>query len=80
MSIVGYDECPACGEEAQLEDDFVEIKITYQELVKRIAAEKIIKKIVPQQINYQIVFPLKTSNSTNTLTCLHCNYYEKTWG
>ncbi|CAG8771570.1 15874_t:CDS:2, partial [Racocetra persica] len=54
-------ECPACGEEAEIDDGLIREKETYLEKKQRIATKKMIRKVIPAEINYQIIFPQKSS-------------------
>ena len=39
-----------------------------------------IRKLVPLEINYQVVFPWKSSEPNTDLICQQCGYYEMVWG
>jgi len=81
MVVIGYNECPACGKDAELDNGLIQEKITYQEKKQRIATRKMIRKVIPLGINYWVMFPQKVSELDDAdLICQHCGYYERNWG
>jgi hypothetical protein len=57
MTVISYVVCPACGEKAEINDCLIREKVTDQEKKQRIATKKMIEGIIPQGINYRVVFP-----------------------
>lgn len=81
MAVISYTKCPACGENAEIDDGLIEEKITHQEEKQRIATKKMIRKIIPAGVNYRVIFLQKASKIEDAdLICKHCKYYEMNWG
>lgn len=78
MAVIGYSDCPACWQSAEIDDGVIQEKITYREKKQRTVAKKMIRKVITMRTSYRVAFPQKSSDPD--LICQNCGYYERVWG